>query len=121
MAKLDHDEVLEDLADELAEGLAEGERICTNPGPEHNCGIKGLYPDLIVARKKKALRIYEVETEDSMNDVAQWENYAALGVPFTLIIPAEKLDVAEGLLDEHGIEADIMTYELDDDGDIVFE
>jgi len=121
---LHHDEVLDALAEALQPELADNEEVCTNPGSEHNCSFKGLYPDLLVLRRNRVRKIYEVETAESFteDEVEQWEEYAALGFPFTLVVPVEKAIEAQELITGHDIDAEIMTYELDGSGaDILFE
>lgn len=70
--------------------------ITTNPGSEKNrwVGSDKNYPDVICwvkeFNRQRAQWIAEVETEESVTQAkarGQWRDYAAIGVPFYLIVP----------------------------------
>lgn len=86
--------------------------ITINPGSEKNqmVGPSNDYPDVIgwgLVGGRKVLRwVAEVETEESVTEDearGQWKSYAALGVPFYLIVPSGYGQYARALTARAGV------------------
>jgi len=113
-----HDDVIEFVRAML---IKEGCNVKINKSNQKNNGIndtdsKGnkikIYPDLYTFEEKIVKRIYEVETEDSVEEsqVPQWKQYAK-GVDFYLVVPKSMLEKAQELSEEKNIEVkDFLTY-----------
>jgi hypothetical protein len=89
-----HDRVIALVAERWAS--PQEHNITTNPGSERNrwAGSDDRYPDLVGWARGNSgdvLRwVAEVETEESVTEAearGQWRTYAAIGVPFYLVVP----------------------------------
>jgi hypothetical protein len=107
--QIEHDDAIRLIAQ--TEFDLYGRGIYTNPGPEHNYEVSGVYPDIVLTTKRaifseRVILVAEVETFDSVNEseVSQWKTYSQLGCNFVLYVPiASKTEVVQ-LCRKFGIE-----------------
>lgn|GEM_PF-573269 len=121
--RLTHDEVVDARAREIGVDF-----VITNQGGEKNFPVNGLYPDIVVFEDEESVCdedsidwIEEVEFDTvSDREADQWEDYYHLGYPLVLVVPEDDEEEAIELSCEHELECKIVTYDVDEDGDIVF-
>lgn len=80
-----------------------------NPGETKAAALKGHYPDVIVQTKGYPNLIFEVETDETVNDaeVVQWKTfYDSLGT-FYLVVPAAEEDHAKHILTKNSLQTSI--------------
>lgn len=104
-----HDTILNSLAKQLTK---EGKDVRINPNNTNQNaiseGIEKIYPDLFVVENNKVVEIYEVETENTVNEssVEQWIKYSKLSEKFYLVFPGDKLSTIKELTTKHTIKVD---------------
>jgi len=111
--KKEHDEIITSVESILTK---QGHLVRTNPSTfKKNSVRRGtelFYPDLYVYEKKSSndkdvvTRLYEVETEQTVNDEEandQWKNFAEGTSDFYLVIPKVSVDKAKSLVKKYGI------------------
>lgn len=110
-----HDHVVELVARQWANTLRFN--IATNQGSEKNrwAGSHQNYPDLVGwvrdGAQDRLVWVAEVETEDTVSEAearGQWREYAALPVPFYLIVPKGYAATARQLVAKVGITLDAV-------------
>ncbi|MBU1941955.1 MAG: hypothetical protein KKC68_09305 [Candidatus Thermoplasmatota archaeon] len=117
--KKNHDEIITSMESKLTKmGLL----IKTNPSISKKHGVKRgditFYPDLYVyeirGEKNIVIRLYEVETQNTVNDDEakdQWKKLADGKSDFYLVVPQSLLDKAKDLAGKHKINVkDYLTY-----------
>ena len=130
MASL-HDQIVELLGRELRRQHP-NKGVTTNPGGEHNFGVRKKYPDAIVHSKKptnpaeqkyKVDEIYEVEDDKSVTDDQaenQWLPYSKFPYPLTIVVPDHLKAKAKKLLKKYKIDGYLWTYDIDLKGSVEF-
>jgi len=91
--------------------------VVTNPGQEKNLGVKRdnrlVYPDVLYGPDENTItRLYEVETEDSVNEeeVEQWREFNAGPSSFYLVVPENYVEAARRLIRNAGFSIDGFYY-----------
>lgn len=108
-----HDEIITSVESILTK---KGHLVRTNPSTSKKHGVRRgdelFYPDLYVyeirssGEKDVVTRLYEVETEQTVNDDEakdQWKKFAEGASDFYLVIPKVSVDEAESLVKKYGI------------------
>jgi hypothetical protein len=102
-----HDQIIERYANKRRN---QGYLVKTNKGNSKKNSIKigreDHYPDIIVYDVGNIIsKIYEVETESSINNdaIEQWKAYSKGPIPFILIIPKEMWTIAKELIKTNNI------------------
>lgn len=118
-----HDQVVSLLAERLQqEGFQD---VRTNPGGNEVNVIEiedktEMFPDVFTVEDEHVTAVCEVETASTVDPdaVVQWQDYAALGVDFLLVVPQSQADQAEELIEENGVACDhLLTYEVNEETD----
>lgn len=117
--KKNHDEIITSMESKLTKL---GFLVKINPSTSKKHGVKRgdmtFYPDLYVyeirGEKNIVTRLYEVETQNTVNDDEakdQWEKLAAGKSNFYLVVPQDSLDIAKELAGKYNISVkDYLTY-----------
>lgn len=123
-----HDKTVRDVAERRFDNIKYD--VYHNPGSEKNASVgtdaNPLYPDIVVLekgyRRRTAIAIGEIETEDSTNEKeaeTQWEKFAKSKIPFYLYIPAGSVQKTTAILKKKSIEiSGLRTYRYVD-GELV--
>lgn len=109
--KKKHDEIITSIESRLTK---DGYLIKTNPSTSKKHGVRRgdevFYPDLYIYEissvKNAVTRLYEVETEQTINDNEakdRWKKFAAGKSDFYLVIPKESVDKAKTLAEKYDI------------------
>lgn len=119
---INHDRIIEEIVLHLNQ---EKYDVYTNQGHEHNAGIDGNYPDVILTEKGSTTVkfIMEIETIDSVNEESknQWKKYYdEIKATFYLVVPASTLNRAKELCQRFGINARYTTY-IENEGKLIFD
>lgn len=90
--------VLEDSAKSYLKVTTQ-DNIQANPPGQKIYEINGKYPDIIVKMKTGEIVIEKIETESTVTQtrVPIWQELAALGHEFKLVIPLSKIEDAKAL------------------------
>lgn len=102
-----HDTIITTLAKQLG-----SKDIRVNPNNTNQNAVKTdsepVYPDLFVVENGYVSEIYEVETENTVNEssVEQWGKYSKLNSKFYLVIPTNMLEIAKNLVSKHNIKVE---------------
>ena len=103
-----HDTIIVKLAKKL-EGKHKNYQIRMNQGLSKAHGVvRGndtYYPDIFVIKQKKVIEIYEVETDNTINEdsIPQWKQYSSGKANFYLVVPKNKLDETKKLVKKYKI------------------
>lgn len=115
--QLEHDRIIR----QLQARYKRRHEVAVNPGAEQNqsviVGELAVYPDLVLYSPDRAHRLegtVEVETAESVHLLearAEWGVFSKLNVPFHLYVPAQSLDTARRLCQEHEFAvSELWTY-----------
>lgn len=115
--QFEHDKVIRLLQARWRRRYHVGVNLGTDQSAPAGTGAQTVYPDLVLSagtRVRKVQGVVEVETSESVNSLeamAQWARFAALGVPLYLYVPSGSVDAARRLCAEHAIPvAEIWSY-----------
>ena len=112
------DELLNDLVIHLVHAKYSRihKEVHINPGEEKNFEVQGLYPDIVFGGYGQVIQIIEVETEGNLNKerAARWEQFAKVGVPFTILVAKKDQRLLTDLLWKTGLMAKVKvaTYDV---------
>lgn len=96
-----HDWVIEMAMERLYGKFREaGRKIYTNPNQQKKFDVSGFYPDIVVydPETKKVTFIDEIETEVGDVEKNQWEDFAKLGIAFSVTVPLEEVENAKKII-----------------------
>lgn len=90
---------------------SENKTVKTNEGSTKLNGVKNegesepYYPDVLVHVGTKVIEIYEIETENTVNEnsIPQWKKASEDTAKFFLIVPKKSLKIAQELSKKHKI------------------
>jgi len=112
-----HDWVIEKTVEKLYGKFREaGRKIYTNPDGQKNFDVNGLYPDIVVynPETKSVTFIDEIETEVGEIEKNQWEDFAKLGIPFSVTVPISEVENAKKTIKDNKINvASLWSYQTD--------
>lgn len=106
-----HDTVITDLVEKLQK-QEHNLKVRTNPGVSKKypypvrTGDKVYYPDIYTYEDDKVKEIFEVETENTVNEdsIEQWRLYSLGSAKFYLVVPKESEQKAKELVKRHNID-----------------
>jgi hypothetical protein len=101
-----HDWVIEMAVERLYGKFREaGRKIYTNPNQQKNFEVSGFYPDIVVynPETKKVTFIDEIETEVGDVEKNQWEDFAKLGIAFSLTVQLRDVENAKKIIKDNKI------------------
>jgi len=109
--------VIELLENKLLE--QENVEVFTNPGVAQNHPVvaeetETLYPDLFTVSDERVTSLCAVETPSSVSEasVDKWNVYSGSAASFFLVLPENKVEAAESLMEENSIHCDkIIIYQ----------
>ena len=84
-------------------------RVVDNTGPEKKI-IGGQFPDIIFLQKESppnnnVLYVFKIETNPSVDSVAEWKALGSVSSVFYIVVPRSKLDEARKLAAATGVTA----------------
>lgn len=101
-----HDWVIEMVVKRLYGKFREaGRKIYMNPNQQKNFDVSGFYPDIVVynPETKKVTFIDEIETEVGDVEKNQWEDFAKLGIAFSLTVQLRDVENAKKIIKDNKI------------------
>ena len=104
-----HDTIIANLAEKLLNKNPHL-KVRTNPGTSKDyrvrTGDKTYYPDIYTYEDDKVKEIFEVETENTVNEdsIEQWRLYSSGNARFYLVVPKESEQKAKELVKKHNID-----------------
>ncbi|MCX7698001.1 MAG: hypothetical protein N2114_00845 [Candidatus Goldbacteria bacterium] len=107
-----HDTLIETLKSVYL-NKKDADEVFINPGDAKNTNVKGLYPDVIVKSRSKGVIIFEIETEDTINEAEtlQWKQFFEAFGSFYLLIPDYTEQNTKNLLIKSGLtKISMVTY-----------
>ena len=108
-----HDSVIDDVVSYINKNKKSYDNIRINKGHSNSYSVKrgneeSYYPDVFLVKNKIVIEIYEVETNQTINQdsVSQWKQYSSGQAKFYLVVPKDKLEEVKILVKENNIEVD---------------
>lgn len=112
-----HDWVIEMTVERLYGKFREaGRKIYTNPNQQKNFAVNGFYPDIVVynPETEKVTFIDEIETEVGEIEKNQWEDFAKLGIGFSVTVPLNDVENAKKIIRDNKIRVtSLWSYKTD--------
>ena len=114
--QLEHDLVVKKSALTF---IREGGTAKTNPGTEKNFEVDGNYPDVFAQEKSGLKVIEEIEIANTVTEdecQRQWKQYSQLPFKFNLIVPSDKMGVAQRIVRKFSLSVNLQGYSIMGDG-----
>lgn len=88
-----HDWLIKEVKESL---LKRYKKVYINPSDEKNKEVNGFFPDVVVESHGVVVEIYEIETENTVNDeeADEWMKLSKLPAKLTILVPASRLKKA---------------------------